>query len=391
MSIRFFVCLRCGGPTNLKGMSVDIQFHEKTLEALIGGYNSLDARDLNISDLEEAYAFMRAYGFDPDEEIQIRDLWRFHRRAVTFIRTELLEEGEEFPENLSDPNQLKDLAYLLIYASTSDRRENSMQRWSCAVLKVMHVLVHLDKDLFTLYSPQIQDQILAPFKKHIYEDPTTGTYLGSPGSQGSISLKKYDTKAFKTSKSSIAKLLAKPDEVAFSLLDKMGVRFVTKSLFETFSVLRYLVQNSLVSVPHVVTDQSNNTLYPLNLFIEVCEGVTKEQVLSPAEIDAMLLKKLEKEAERANYRKKLNPFSSHDYRFIKFITRKLIRVPQEEDEASPFSFFYPCEIQIVDYETYLQNLSGGASHNEYKRRQRRKARMRVLGYDYPSEKVEAEE
>ena len=168
-------------------MSVDVRFHRKTLEALIGGYNSLDAEDLNISDLEEAYAFMRAYGFDPDNEGQMRDLWRFHMRAVTFIQTELLEEGEEFPDSLSDPNQLKDLAYLLIYASTSDRRENSMQRWACSVLKVIHVLVHLDKDLFNHYSHQIQDQILAPYKKAIYQDPTLGTYLGSPGSNGSIS------------------------------------------------------------------------------------------------------------------------------------------------------------------------------------------------------------
>ncbi|MEO0336795.1 MAG: TIGR04552 family protein, partial [Pseudomonadota bacterium] len=116
-----------------------------------------------------------------------------------------------------------------------------------------------------------------------------GTYLGSPSQQGSIGLKRYDTKPFKTSKSSITKLLAKPDEVAFSLLDKMGVRFVTKSLFETFGVLRYLIQNSIVSVPHVITDQSNNTLYPLYLFIVVCESITKEQEFEASEMDKMLL------------------------------------------------------------------------------------------------------
>ncbi|MEO0336794.1 MAG: hypothetical protein AAF202_10385 [Pseudomonadota bacterium] len=84
----------------------------------------------------------------------------------------------------------------------------------------------------------------------------------------------------------------------------------------------------------------------------------------------------------------MNQFSSQDYRFIKFITRKLIRIPAGNEESSPFSFFYPYEVQIVDYETYLQNLSGGASHAEYKKRQKRKARMRVLGYGYPSEKDE---
>lgn len=371
-------------------MAADVSFHQKTLEALVGGSNTLDAEEMNISDLEEAYSFIRAYGFDPDSESDMRDLWRYHRRAVTFIQTELLDEDESFPENLSDPNQLRDLAYLLIYASTSDKREQSMQRWACATLKVIHVLVHLDNDLFTKYSSQIQDQILRTYQKEIFDDPTKGTFLGSPNDSKRIALKKYDTKPFKTSNSSVTKLLAKPDEVAFSLLDKMGIRFVTKSLFDCFCVLRYLVQNNMVSIPHVIPDQSNNTLYPVNFLLEVCEGITKEQSLEPSELDEMLLEKLKKDGERASYRKKLNQFSSNEYRFIKFITRKLIRIPAEHEGEKGFSFFYPYEIQIVDYETYLQNLSGQANHDEYKKRQRRKARMRVLGFGYPSENQDLE-
>jgi len=371
-------------------MSTDVSFHQKTLEALVGGANTLDAEDLNISDLEEAYSFIRAYGFESDSESDMRDLWRYHRRAVTFIQTQLLEEGELFPESLSDPNQLRDLAYLLIYASTSDKREQSMQRWACATLKVMHVLVHLDNDLFTKYSHQIQDQILKPYQKEIYDDPTTGIFLGSPNDSKRIALKKYDVKPFKTSNSSITKLLAKPDEVAFSLLDKMGVRFVTKSLFDCFGVLRYLVNNNIVSIPHVIPDQSNNTLYPVNLLLEVCEGITKEQSLEAAELDHLLAEKLKRDGERAAYRKKLNQFSSRDYRFIKFITRKLIRIPGEDESEKSFSFFYPYEVQIVDYDTFLANLSGQANHDEYKIRQKRKARMRVLGFGYPSENQASE-
>lgn len=346
----------------------------------------MDVPKLNIQSLDEAKAFARAYGFDPDNEKDSHRLWKYHRRAVTFIQTELLEEDEHFPESLSDPNQLKDLNYLLIYASTHDRRELSLQRWACATLKVMHVMVHLDNDLFTHYNTEIQDQILKPYQNMIFKDPTSGTFLGSPNDPERVALKKFVIKPFKTSKSSVTKLLAKPEEVAFSLLDKMGVRFVTKHLFDVFRVLRFLLDQHLVSFPHVISDQSNNTLYPMNLFYEVLEGLTKEQDLTSAELDELLAAKMTEAQERGEYRQKLNAFSSKDYKFIKFITRSLVRVPLGED-GGEFTFFYPYEVQIVDYETYLKNLSGTASHEEYKLRQKRRARLRVLGFE-PASKVE---
>ncbi|MCB0407741.1 MAG: TIGR04552 family protein [Bdellovibrionales bacterium] len=360
-------------------MGIDYRFYMTNIQSLVGGLTALDIPKLNIQNLEEAISFIKAYGFDVQNEDDLKRLWNYHRRAVTFIQTELLNEGEEFPEAISDPNQLKDISYLLIYASTQDQRETSLQRWACATLKVMHVLVHLDNDLFTHYSTQIQDQIFKPYQNMIYKDPASGIFLGGPNDFERISLHKFDVKPFKTSKSSVTKLLSKPEEVAFSLLDKMGVRFVTRHLFDTFRVLRFLIQKNLVSFPHVISDQSNNTLYPINLFFEVLEGVTKEMDLSPAELDVLMMEKIKKAENRAEFRQKLNVFSSKDYKFMKFITRSLVRIPMTDDKKT-FSFFYPYEVQIVDYETYLKNLSGPASHDEYKLRQKQKARLRVLGF-----------
>lgn len=359
-------------------MPQNYSFPLTNFQSLIGGLQALDVPKLNIQSLDEAKAFARAYGFDPDNERDSHRLWAYHRRAVTFIQTELLEEDEQFPEALSDPGQLNDLNYLLIYASTHDQRQVSLQRWACATLKVMHVLVHLDNDLFTHHNTAIQDQILKPYQSQIFKDPALGTFLGSPNDPERVALKKFVVKPFKTSKSSITKLLAKPEEVAFSLLDKMGVRFVTKHLFDVFRVMRFLIDHHLVSFPHVISDQSNNTLYPINLFYEVLEGLTKEQDLSSAELDELLDKKIQEAQGRAEFRQKLNTFSSKDYKFIKFITRSLVRVPL--DDGGEFTFFYPYEIQIVDYDTYLKNLSGTASHEEYKKRQKRRARLRVLGF-----------
>lgn len=363
-------------------MKPNVSFDYLTLETLIGGLATLDVPRLNIQNLEQAKAFIKTYGYDMEQEKDISQLWSYHRRAVTFIRTELLRKNEDIPEILSDPNQLKDLAYLLIYASTQDQREDSLQRWACAILKVMHVLVHLDNDLFTFFSSEIQNQILKPLQDSIHTDPVSGIKLGMPKDRERIALKKFEVKPLKTSNSSITKLLAKPEAVAFSILDKMGVRFVTKHLFDAFRVMRFLIDNNLVSFAHMIPDQSNNTLYPVNLFTEVMESITKDMDLKAKDIDEMLAGKLREAGQRAQFRAKINQFSSKDYRFIKFITRRLIRV---ESGDKPLSFFYPYEIQILDYETYLKNLSGPASHEEYKTRQREKARVRVLGGGEPVE------
>lgn len=361
-------------------MSFDYRFDPHLLATLVGGLSPLDLKSLKIQNLEQAHSFIKTYGFDVNKAADEKMLWNYHRRAVTYIRSNLLDKGEEIPEALSDPNKLQNIANILIYASISDGRENSLQKWSCAILKLMHVLVHLDNDLFTQYSKKIQSQILEPIDSQIYNDPISGIFLGSPSESDHIALKKFTVKPFKSTDSSITKLLAKPEEVAFSILDKIGIRFVTKHLFDVFRVMRYLVNHNLISFPHNVADQSNNTLYPVNLFLEVMENFQVKEDHSLEEIDKILREKLEQATDRAEFRNKLNHFSSQDYRFVKFITRRLVRINIiRKGVEKQLNFFYPFEVQIVDYETYLQNLSGEASHEKYKARQRLRARLRVLG------------
>lgn len=365
-------------------MSLDFNFDPIMIDSLVGGLSSLTIPHLNIQSLDQAKEFIRAYGYDLDDPEDEKILWTYHRRAVTYIQTEILDEGEEFPESISDPSQLNNLCYILIYASTKDNREGSLQTWACATLKVVHVLVHLDNDLFNKFSKEIQEQILKPIQSHIYEDPITGSTLGKPSGKEAIPLKKFVIKPFKRSDSSVTKLLAKPEAVAFTLLDKTGVRFITKHLFDSFRVMRYLSNNSLISFPHNIPEQSNNTLYPANIFMEAMESLTQGADLKSEDVDRLLKEKLEMGQERAEYNQKINEFSGDQYRFLKFITRRLIRVNVGTEEE--LSFFYPFEVQIIDYESYLLSLQGASSHIEYKKRQKRRARVRVLGFSSPKGK-----
>lgn len=358
-------------------MKLNLEFDPEVFWSLIGGRAVVETPRLSLKSKEEAYAYLKAYGYDMEVEADREKLWAIHSRAVIYIRTQLLSKEETIPDEISDPKQLEDLANLLLHASMRDTADYSLHRWSCALLRVMHVISQLHNDLFNYFSLEIQEEIFRPYRTFVQKDATAGIMLTGSKEFNPIPLQKFDIKPFKDSDSAITKLLAKPDEVAFGLLDKIGVRFVTHTMLDVFRVMRYLVLNHVVSPANVIPNQSNNTLYPVNLFLEVIEGLPKEADMDPAEIDKLLNDRLAGNSSKAKFLEKHNTFTSRDYRFIKFITRQLVRVTHAETGKS-FSFFYPYEVQILDHEHYLRSLSGPASHDEYKSRQKARARERVL-------------
>jgi uncharacterized protein (TIGR04562 family) len=358
-----------------------MRFDPISFESMIGGLSTLDIPRIHIQTADQAKEFLLSYGYDVNKEADLDRLWGYHRKAVAYVQSELLQAGENLPEVLVEPNQLKDIWNLFIYASTQN---SQIQRWACGLLKVMHIFVHLENDLFAQYSAEIQEQLLKPIRTHVREDAILGSILGPALGENSIRLKKFEEKAFKTTTSSVTKLLAKPELVAFTLMDKVGVRFITKHLVDVFRVLRYLIEQNLVNFTHNIADQSINTVYPLNLFLEVIESMSLDKEYSAEEIDARLMEKLEKEKARAVFKEKFNTFTSSEYRFLKFITRRLVRVNVNggnvEEGGRMLNFFYPFEVQIVNYESYLKNLQGPASHDKYKERQVRRARARIFGF-----------
>lgn len=354
-------------------MALSLNFDPEVFWSLIGGRAILETPRLSLKSREEAYSYLKTYGYDLEIDSDREKIWAIHSRAVIYIRTQLLDPGENIPEEISDPKVLGEISQLLLYAS--DPSIVLLHRWACAVLRVMHVISQLHNDLFNYFSLEIQEEIFRPYRAYVQKDSVSGVRLVS--GDESIPLQKFDIKPFKDSDSAITKLLAKPDEVAFGLLDKIGVRFVTTNLFDVFRVMRFLVENHVVSPANVIPSQSNNTLYPINLFLETIASVPKGNDVDIAEIDRQLNERLGQAAERARFLEKHNVFTSRDYRFIKFITRQLVRVTHSETKKS-FSFFYPYEVQILDYERYLKSLSGPASHDEYKTRQRARARERVV-------------
>jgi uncharacterized protein (TIGR04562 family) len=357
-------------------MAISLDFDSQTFKSLIGGTPILEAPAPQVHTLEEANAFLRAYGYDPDNAGDQERLWHIHTRAVTYLKSRILKDDEQIPEELADPNILKDIAVLLLKASQEER--NNDKKWACVLLKVMHVVTHLHNDLFSYFSNEIQEQIFKPYKQFVRQDPATGLLLSGVGDDSDpIRLQKIELKPFKDSNSAITKLLAKPEAVAFGLLDKIGVRIVTQTLLDVFRVMQFLVKQHVVSYPHVVPGQTNNSLFPVTLFLKIVEEAKREGIDDPREINERLRVELEKGVDPNAFLIKRNDFTATNYRFVKFINRQLVKV-QVPGSERPLSFFYPYEVQILDYEHYLESMTGEASHAEYKTRQRAKARDRLF-------------
>lgn len=351
------------------------------LNSVAGGRSAIDTPRLNVKSLEQATSFIESYGFDYNNAHDQEKIWYYHRRALVLIVEKLGFDLSEVPELLRERKNLGDIRRLLLLASSNEESERSLQRWSCAILRCMHVYVHAENDLFSSFSEEIQSQILTPFQKAIYHDGTTHkAYLKSQMEDGRdpVELLGFEVKPFKTSSSTVIKLLAKPDALAMKIFDKLGVRFVTRSLFDSFQVIRFLVEENIMSFPHIMPDQSSNNLYPVDLFVSTCkELMTTGKKYSDDELKQVFEDRLKAMGDGAQFFRKENYFSGEDYRFIKFITRKLIHI-QTQAGKEPFSFFYPFEVQIMDQSAHQAILSGPSEHEAYKERQRLAARKRLF-------------
>lgn len=366
-------------------MGFSFQFSDELLNTVVGGLSVLDIPRLEISSKEDAYAFAKAYGYDLTDTDDLEVVWTIHAQAVSYLQENLCQDNELIPEVLTQRNRLQDIAHLLLYASHRDTKANVMQRWSCAILRVMHVIFHIKNDLYNMFAVEIYEQILSPIRTHLKYQESGTVFLGGVAGSEEIHLHSFDVKPLKSRASSVTKLLAKRDEVALRLLDKVGVRFVTEDYFDSFRVLRYLIEQHLISMPNAMPDQSKNTLYPTNLFLEVMRGLQgKTPVPTATEIEKHLADKLAIEEKRAEYKDKLNNFSGENYRAIKFISRQLVKLPMGDKKLH---VFFPFEVQIVDADTHLVNVSGPSSHLEYKKRQISAARTRAFGFSKEDERM----
>lgn len=393
-------------------------FDWELFDVVVGGKSALDTKFFmgRVYNEDRVNHFLRGYGLDPNDPVSRAELFGNFQEAMQFIRRYFLREGNPDGLDLKIPNSLymlTDIGDLILLATGGLEEESSYEErlWSEVILKVMHTILHADKDLRSNYFPVIQTQIFDRFYKHLTRDGDQ-LYLGGQDDPAKIPLVSFETKAKKTRDSIIIKLLHKVENVAEELFDRIGVRFITHSRFDTLRVVRHLIAHNIVIPHNIKPSRSVNTMVDLvkfkrryvgamkkalrqdlseDDFLKMVEADIRDCAIHPAGTDRNIHTKGGYQSLQFTCRqlvKYKNPFMSE---FTQL--RKAAKKVQDENDlaqkilsmdlsliARDIRFFYPYEVQIVDMEAHKINTEGEASHAEYKKAQTLSAMRRVFSH-----------
>ena len=385
---------------------------ERVLDVLIGGTSFLDSKGGflgSFRDLEDADKFLSGYGFDLMDPIEKAELHGTLQEAFLFIKTYFLKPQAadglaiEIPKKILE---LTDIRELLLYASSETQTE--LRSWACSVLKVVHTISHIDRDVRTHFFSDIQMQILDRFYRYLHRSEGGELYLGrSSDDPLRVNLVEFQVKPKKARDSTLMKLLHKPGSVAEELFDRVGVRLIAKTRVDAIRIIQFLEQANIVVAANIKPSRSRNTLINTDQFRKTL-AVELPRVLA-SEIEESQLIELLESISHPDASVGENPHSSEHYRAIQFTCRQLIKIknplsdhirtlkqatkgailPPEIAAAIDrvdqkhiqrvTRFFYPYEIQIIDELSHLENEKGRSAHREYKKAQQKAALSRVMG------------
>lgn len=365
---------------------------------ILGGASFIDHGSLRLDSWAEARAFALNYGYDVELPHHRAHLVKVFEDALAFLQEVVLEgTGLELPPELVD---LQDPLELLIWASKRPR--DTRARWSCSLLRVMHTLLHVDNSVHLRFLPEIQQQIFDRYDRYLVPTDDGRWMLRGKYEVPLLAIRRKESK---DRTSMLLKLLHKPENVAETIYDQIGIRLVAEDLLGVLATMRFLLDHHILLATHVKPSRARNLmvdLAELEAWMEkIPPGFTLDQ-LDPEERRALssrlMMKRLNPET---------NPFSSSSYSAVQFTAHTLIRLPSpaavalEEvqyrlqgmgrpeagdlmhipeliQEQEEFTFFFAHEVQVMERSGFESIVSGPASHAEYKLRQREAARKRVL-------------
>lgn len=392
-------------------------FRSEVLDVIISGRSMIDSSPgLNFKTPQEIHRFVKSYGYDLDNPIEVAELMGNFHEAMSFVKKMFLQPENPDGLKLEIPRkilELTDVSDLLKMASgyfpgqTQDGQGIYLKNWACSLLKVIHTIAHVDKDLRSPYFLEIQMQILDRYYKVIHRDTQDRLYIGDGEGHLRIDLVVFETKPKKSRESVVLKLLHKPENVAEELFDRVGIRIVTETPVEALQVVKFLRDRGIVIPPNIKPSRSRNTL----VNVEALRSKLPE-LLRSAELGEISEEDLRKQLNELVSIKQSsgdNPHSSEFYRSIQFTARQLIKLRnpmvdhikairtlarsnpayaeiQTQVERIDMTllqrevrFFYPYEIQVFDRAGHEESKRGKAAHSEYKKSQVLSAMRRVMG------------
>ncbi len=318
----------------------------EAIRLVLRGGSVIDWHRLNLANEQEAHALINAQEFDLNHPVDHQRLITLQRTAVDYLRRNF-----EFP--IPKPIEHAGIIELLMVASSKGHR----QLCACSILKVMHIIHHLEARELLFMLPASDQQVFHWVEEKVYR--TMGTMLSAG----------YPVAGFiggrKNKDSLYTKLLSKPETTAVQIYDKLRFRVVMRSKDDVFPALAYLMKH-LFPFNYVVPGESKNTLFDFHRY---CEDHPRLRQLVP---QLQLSPDVDRQPTTVD-----NRFTSSAYRIVHFVVDMPVRLPErsllhapQEAVALGRVIFVQTEFQITDQETERGNEKGDASHDAYKERQR---------------------
>lgn len=318
------------------------------LLALTGG-SVVDWTGLSFRTYADVDAFLRLWLCDVSRDGWARERLQYvYNQAVNYLEEHV---GLTFPHEVRRPRDVRDA---FLRASMRDRFSRDRIQY-CAVLKLMHVINHLEMQ-------ELRSQ--SAFREiDLIELANEKVLAAAERMRATFPLRAFYGNR-KTRPSVITKLLAKRESTAATVYDKLRFRIVTETREEIIPALAWLFRN-LVPFPAIIPGESVNSL------------------LTEAEVDA--------ETDLPGLRGILharppaaNPDSGNVYKVVNFIVDfpvSVYEIPGVQAPTHPAllgaAVSVLVEFQVVDAASDIANEEGESRHEAYKLRQRARVYERL--------------
>lgn len=327
------------------------------IRLILRGGSVIDWRRMHFQSREEVDNFLRLLQLDmsrPYDEEWARGVLA---EAVEYLRTTF---NYRVADAVARPEEVHDL---FLYAS-GVKGSPRHRRIACVVLKVMHVIQHIEGRDLLFRLPVSEVELAELIMERVMGVAAEMQSKGLPIVEFAHSIKTQD--------SLVTKLLAKKETVAAQVYDRTRFRVVTRRREDLLPVLYYLAQR-LFPFHLVVPGQTENTLIPFKAVL--AENPHFEQYIPRLHLDRDFE---DRESSGGN------TFSGNSYRALNFVVDLPMRMdaylplPEEDTRQRKGRIIISLvEFQIVDEETARLNERGDNAHEAYKRRQKQRVLKRL--------------
>lgn len=316
---------------------------------LLRGDSVIDWHRLNFLDHAEVDRFLRLNEFDPESDDELSRLEDIRGEAVDYLSRAF---AMAIPDEVAGDLPARDL--FLVASSHGPH-----QKWACVVLKVMHIIHHINGRQALLKVSVSDEIIFREVELKVMQVVEQLRAAGAPLAEWEWSRKPLD--------SQITKLLAKRSTLAASIYDKLRFRLIVPTREDLVPMLATLTRQ-LIPFNYVVPNESVNQLVDLVALVQAHE---EREAGAPGGFSRL--------PTAIPY----NEFSGPEYRIINFVADLPLRIdrmiPSADQPANiGHVVFVLTEFQIADKATAVNNESGASSHEAYKARQHERVRMRLF-------------